>query len=62
MPPDQKQAIKKYLSYKLDGVDLTTLFTNLDNNKVPKIFENPRINEAAIKRYNSNTKNIQIFI
>ena len=56
MPPDRKQAIKEYLSNKLDGVDLTTLFTNLDNDEVPKIFENPSINEAAIKRYNSNTK------
>ena len=56
MPPDHKQRIKQILSKSLDGVDLTTLFTNLDNNKVPKIFENPLINEAAIKRYNSNTK------
>jgi hypothetical protein len=41
----------------MEGVDLSTLFANLDNNKLPKIFENIEKNKATIEKYNRKTKN-----
>jgi hypothetical protein len=56
VPNQYKQGIKNYLSNQLKEVNLTTLFANLDNDRVPKIFENPGNNKATIEKYNRKIK------
>jgi hypothetical protein len=36
----------------MEGVDLSTLFANLDNNYLPQIFQNKGKNKASIEKYN----------